>query len=439
MRNNHQNLISFEGFTKNELLQEEFLGGKIKNIKKMEELFDSISKVDALEEYNLQIAKNDYSLSKANATKSAKLNTKYVDLSKINQIASKLEDLICKEFNFADVAIEWNNPDMIGMGPCTMPVYPSYFDLLMGNYDYKIVKTSEGGYKWASSRGKYAWISINLIGFTNVTSKECMALLLHEIGHSFNNYRTTWQKIYKTSLTPMLACYKFFYFFRSKITKKASELSILKNLSQIKTTILDRYIAFLADSQKIGMSVLTILNPAIILINAIQRFFRTYCNVGNLLTFGMHYEHELQSDNFAMIYGYAYPLASCMKKFRNFSSGKSIINGNYSPFIHFMNKICNFTGLLIALYDVHPNMYQRMLNSKNYIEGEMKNTKNAKAKRFLKEQRDGIEKVIKAYHEQNEFKPFAKAANYIDKFKETIFFVDRSKENSFMKQGYSDK
>lgn len=305
----------------------------------------------------------------------------------------------------------------------TFPV-SSTLDAPIGD---KIIETTNTGYRFKKEYGLNAITVMNSSLFlsTDFTDREIMAILLHEIGHSFGTglaQNSTFCGLYSKLLALINVI-------ASIITLDIRGLSSTTNITREwynKTTEkikrehpeLNNVFHFLKGIEGLLSGIMlnivvissvtnTIINPISIFISVIYR------NVVNLIKhpqkiikvlFG--YKQEVVSDNFATIYGYGPDLASGLNKMHEKGAGvlslevinqAPIIGHLYDLFSLPIDRICSYL-------DEHPSTPARCDNQLRYLKKELnKQSMDPKMKKQINSDIERLEKEINRMYKNVNF------------------------------------
>lgn len=349
---------------------------------------------------------------KAIAGLKEKINAKgtSVDVQATEEYAA-LKSALCKVFGFSDMLL--NAGVNYDFGIYTIPMYRSPAFMFTNMGDSKFVSKNEYGICFTKEADVVVYVCVDLAVLDNkgcnMTPKELLAVLLHEIGHNFfsTDRKTTMilmfeyvrnvlitfaMNIEHPEVYPQIVGQALQPLFLSKTTYKW--MSKFENwwLNLTKDTSIRKFFVGLKQSISLVKSEFTgIINVVNCLMNlplmymvAIPRM--VVVSIFNLLTFGwldtmyIGYDNEKFSDNFATTYGYGPDLASGLIKLDDYISKggtktlKNFVESDKSGVNQFIVNLyaLPFAVMSHALLDCHPNTEQRVLNQTKLLRTELK-------------------------------------------------------------------
>lgn len=287
--------------------------------------------------------------------------------------------------------------------------------------DASIIETTKTGFRFKKKCGINIFMVIysGLFFDQSISDRECLAIMLHEIGHSFaaamHPVCTLTSYIYKAQnltvllLSPIMilmgnsqAVFSSSNALRGwanrtaeKIKREHPEMNdmfhSLKGMSGIISDILTN--AMVATS-----AMITIFNPIGALLNSV------YSKVESLLTHPMEilqilfgYKDEQVADNFATLYGYGPDLSSGLQKMQDEGFGIATLKGAQNmPIIgHLYDLFSLPINMICGLMDPHPETAGRINSQLKYLKNELKNqSMDPKMKKRVIKDIESIEKTI---------------------------------------------
>lgn len=262
-----------------------------------------------------------------------------------------------------------------------------------------IYSTTKEGFKFDKSAGysTFVMVTTGVLGNDNFTDGEIMALVLHEVGHSFAN------AISGTSCS--------FGFARKGLTALLYISQVISSIFMplaIPATIVTSFLVFNKGIKKIAefvnkqnkrngpiwkifnfmqdiRSIITtfsievnqinaLLNPLAVMMNKSINLIYRVSNPWNLIRSLMGYNDEKVSDNFATMYGYGPELASGMRKIDNEQMGLISRKIAYDiPIIGHMYRIMEIPFEFLGHpFECHPQSAERVADQLRYMENELK-------------------------------------------------------------------
>lgn len=252
---------------------------------------------------------------------------------------------------------------------------------------------TDKGYKYKKEAGYVAFCAIEkgLLTIKNITDREVMAFILHEIGHNFQAAISDYQCMLtipkvilytidcldvisniednQKFLINLISLPVFWlsdigaklYKFIDKIMLGYPELYHMMDIIQsfmleIKYPIdkVKEYIKIFKNLSKLPKTLMKKLHPL---------------NIIKLFMTGM-YREEKVADNFATIYGYGPDLASFMAKY---DTGDEVLNNIKIPFLSpILGMIICGMEVLILLPDCHAQQITRIKDQSDYLKQELK-------------------------------------------------------------------
>jgi len=361
--------------------------------------------------------------------------------------------------------------DIFGFEKCILEIHPDESEIIGFTLPHfinhnnihdvetlKIIKTEDGGFRYANPKGKYFYCQIGGKFVSELTEKELMAIYLHEIGHNFYlnpvNYKFCQLKFILISIITFLINFEktisnpsllFSYIMNIFIiifgAKAFSMLQLAPKINIIwKANILTNPIKKFFSSIWDGFSVLIklpislivylfcILHVALELIMGIITFHITERFLSGAAN------NEKFADAFATSYGYGVELTTGLSKIvTNQTDFRKILAKNPTMYTFYLE----LETILINLFsyiDPHPNLVDRANHSIEHLEFELENNKNKLSKKQIKEIEESI-KILKNFKEND---LLLKTMEKVNKIMDEIVPLRKSKEKA-MKAIMSDE
>lgn len=287
------------------------------------------------------------------------INSKpYLDMQVSVYDNSKENEIICrmfeKEFGFRKMELMWDNSTVPNAytitGGALINPSPGLSDSVM---DMK-------GRRYHDQRHIYecyVTIIMDIIRSLNLTPRETMALLLHEIGHNFDNLWTT-QASYGMSML-------FSFIILPDVIRSLAKV-VYKGIQEIRKSM-----------PKLMFAIDAIMNlPYHLSIVRIPNIYRLvqYANVFGGFQFVASVRSEYYSDQFAANYGFGPDLTSAFMKM----SDRGKIGGaservfyNIPGLRSFFDIIAGPATMLCLLLDEHPFEENRILSVRQNLENDL--------------------------------------------------------------------
>lgn len=375
---------------------------------------------------------------KAIAGLKEKINAKgtTVDVEATEEYAV-LKSALCKVFGFSDMILAAGV--RYDFGIYTIPMYRSPAFMFTNMGDSKFVSKNEYGICFTKEADVVVFVCVDFAVLDkngcNLSPKELLAVLLHEIGHNFfsTDRKTTMILMFEyvknvlmsfvmnvehPEVYPQLVGQALFPLFLSKTTYKWVAklenwwLNLTKDMTSRKLFVGLRQSLSLVKTEFVGLinCVNCLMNLPLVYLLTIPRI--VLMSIFNLLTFGwidtmyIGYDNEKFSDNFATTYGYGPDLASGLIKLDDYLSKggtktlKSYVESDDSGVTQFVINLYALPIALMshALLDCHPNTEQRVLNQTKLLRTELKKQKlSAATKKKILAEINRLEKIEKEY------------------------------------------
>ena len=292
--------------------------------------------------------------------------------SKENEIISKA---FCKEFGFAKMEINWSNE--------TIPnaytiIGGSFVNTRPGNKLAKKKKTD----KYYDKDHKYACFMVivnNLIYNCELNPRETMGIMLHEIGHNFDNQTCT---ILNETILSILSfgvrdIIKYLYTYVEKgkafLRKEAPEVM---------------YCIDLITSLPYHLSIINLPSPT--MLYSLSPDYLIQLMIGTKM--------EYYADSFAAKYGFGPDLASALSKLDQRKKSAGYVQRNIAkvPGLRTLHDLAaGPCEMILQLIDVHPAAENRLLAIKNNLKKDYSDPEvPAKFKPEIKRQIDMCDKYI---------------------------------------------
>jgi len=383
------------------------------NSTELEQIIEQLHKIRQL--YFDEFEKSTFKLNKYYT----KINTS-PELTELNRM---FEDF----FGFKTFAIHIQQSKI--NNACTIPI-SSKFDTPIIK-DKHIISTKTGfKYKKEYEFSSMLYISSGLLANKNVTDREILAIMFHEIGHNFAAASSIGLCILDTAKKPFMIFSMLVGIFTSlfdkgmllfgtsnKLTEvyndctkkiKSNHPEIVNSINYLYGTrglfneIIIEIQAFLSYCTVISGPIVS--NIQIILSALINKFMGFIYSPISLLNFIFGREHERFSDNFTSLYGLGPDLASALGKItdKNGLFVNEIINND--PFCGTLYNIFIMPALFVVhLLDEHPETAARMYQQVKYVERELnKSNIDPKLKSQLEKDLKDLNNIINKYLYENE-------------------------------------
>lgn len=331
----------------------------------------------------------------------------------------KLNRMIEDFFGFKTCSINLINNNIFNA--YTFPVSLRNF-----NSSKNLISTSNGfKFKKEAEYCLMIFIYSGIMFDNDITDREILALLLHEIGHNFSaamsNNLSTLKDIQHITRIPITAMAMLLFFipgyfrvgssgfqYTTKLVLKIEEklkkehpelcnaIDRIKGAGNIFTHIISQILDILDN-----ISIL--FNPISTIINSIIQTIKNNLNLTSIF-FGMGGKKDEQlSDNFATMYGYGTDLNSALAKMENNGSYMATKIVKEIPFIGALQQMVIIPIEFVAYaLDPHPKNVYRALDSIKYLEMELNNyTNDPKMKKEIKKEIDELYDILDEYKEMD--------------------------------------
>jgi len=341
----------------------------------------------------------------------------------------KFNRAVEKEFGFHTFALNIV-PDQL-FNAFTFPI-SNRLDVFNTNKKLSI-KKSNVGFKF--EKNIYivkTYITSGILLDKRFTDREVLAIILHEIGHSFSTsyYNNSLFSVTSQVLTSLM-------YIMYSLQKIALDLSIeelllsLSSMSNFVQYIIDPLDKLLRKNKVVSsilgitiggfnlirsvsfemlniMSTVTnlfsILSLPVSIPLALVKAFNKI-NIFSIFSIGASYRDEQLADNFATLYGYGAEIGSSLEKLEHGSKGlkSSEFIRNNAPGIYLLSNITNDTiSLLLHPIQTHPKTIARINNQIEMLEKELdKENMDPKMRKAMKEDIDGLKKTLNKYDNFN--------------------------------------
>lgn len=271
------------------------------------------------------------------------------------------------------------------------------FSQIKKDYDKNVLVT-KNGFKY---KNKYAFqlvITSALFTNTNYSDREIMAIILHEIGHSF--YMALDGKAIdlmdiRATIWNVNQILQFIISFIAAFNTAMSSIDLVSAANQIvktikpKITVQKSILSIFETLFRSGIDILTILlllNGGYIpslLMNIISK-----ANPISLANTIFGYKDEKSADSFATMYGYGSELSSALQKL--VLSRKNDVRVT-SKVLNIMLIPCY---IIVLALDEHPDSISRAKNQIDYLEKEYANIDDKETKAEIRSQINSIKKEL---------------------------------------------
>lgn len=324
---------------------------------------------------------------------------------------------------------------------CTMPVsWKLGYNLRNPN---KCTFNRKTGYKYDPDLKYCCSMEIYTGIFTNpqYTDREVMAVILHEIGHNFQEVALDYEgKFGLNAIKKNMAVLMYFRVIIDAIVDSIVRGNPTIAINTIKSLVeglftdsmmfgrieadATKWFArsfpaafrmldiFASATGKVSAFVMDIIASAFYLFNTFLLYnpATLLLNVGitligglnpiNLVTLGVAYNDERFADNFATMYGYGPETASVQKKFATHSFSNSVEKAlNYSPMIGAMADLV-WAPIKVAsgMFDEHPSTTVRINDQAALLRKELeRNSNNPRMKQQIKKEMLEVEAIAKEF------------------------------------------
>ena len=266
------------------------------------------------------------------------------------------------------------------------------------------------------------YIYSGIIFNEHYTTEECMAIIMHEVGHNFfgclNSKNTPLVGIYKAILW-----LNIFYGNISILINPSTNNFSAKLIKTIERELRENDSLFISLHDiinQMGDVASTIMGAAFTIVNFLSfntlkfalallskalNLFRTARDpisiIISLLMFPTNYRNERLADNFATMYGYGDSLSSALRKMEEHKSSPSEIVNNFHK-IPFVAPLYNLNALIpsivLTALDEHPQHIARIKDQLDMLEYESaKNNIDPKMRKAIQADIAIIEKEMQKY------------------------------------------
>lgn len=286
-------------------------------------------------------------------------------------------------------------------------------------------------------------ITYGLLKEERITDRELMAIILHEIGHNFQQvayeYEGRGAGIFNTISDHWLVfvviksiideiihdiqtgdaaslivnvpaillniglsannevekiIYRCYYATMKEFPELVRSLDILDSMIKSILAIIGDIIG------SIGyiLSTLSLTSGISLLFNMAIAFLRVL-NPFGLIDMKIGYDNEVFADQFAAMYGYETDMMNVFTKMTTvWHSSSAQENIDKIPILNYLvNAIWAPLDLIYERTDVHPNDKYRMTNTLEYLDQEIANTKDPRMKQYLKKKKAELNRIASAY------------------------------------------
>lgn len=327
------------------------------------------------------------------------------NLSKAYVVIEKIENEIEELFNFSCVYVETHM--VAGIEAYTFPVYVSQFRDAFDNSPFD-VKSGKFGPTMANKKHSpsiHVVLSAGVIADMGFTGKELLAVMLHEIGHSFDrrpakifgniviygNLKMADSQVKINNkdikeVKEMRTKYKKDKEFQQKLLDQYKETK--KQKKQAETNYISGQKMFL--TQFFSASLLTLLSPFIL-----------YSNTLNFFPYINKMDAEKFSDSFAVAFGYSEELSSGLMKLENFAHKPTKqLENEMTPFTRFF-YIYNIIIIEIigGNLSTHPETFKRLQYMSEYLEVCINEEENPKLKEEMIKSKKRVDELYTKFTE----------------------------------------
>ena len=323
-----------------------------------------------------------------------------------------IKESLCKVFGFRDILL--NAGMYYNLGIYTIPLYTSPSFMISNFKGGKYFTKNEYGICFTDDADMVIFLNLDFSVLAkegaNMSAREMLAIILHEIGHNFfstdgkttlilffNRFRSiilmiianlgnpdAYFDVFRFMVQNLL--YSSKYYMKLMANVKGSVIDITRNMVLRKI-----FIALVQTFSLVSREIMTVYSTIILLfifpmywIGSLFNF--TVISLANLITFGwvdtlyIGYDNEKFSDNFATTYGYGPEIASSLVKLEEFKHSKysrtlrDMAEEDTSGLTYFAINLASLPASLLshALLDCHPTTEQRVLNQTKMLKSELK-------------------------------------------------------------------
>lgn len=336
-----------------------------------------------------------------------------------------LEKLFIKQFGFKEIQIIWQPYDVSQLNICTL----CSSDLLFGGGRNFIVDKKRGYYDKDHKHVMVLYLSTTHPGYLNLSTKEYLAIILHEMGHNFDlspyntiniiqQYVLAGLELYKISKQRPLTSEEIAQFIGSTIGNAVSLFNPVKSF----IGKANKFILLLIDKipglkllnkvilklsffiQKYGNIVLLPINIVSsivsagrnILLNPLYHLMTTAARKG-----------EQFSDSFAAAYGYGTEIATALVKIEAASLPIKMDLKNQPKIFVLLTDIASVSievlNMVSATSNIHGSTATRLMSNIQALEREIENGDyKPDVKNEMKEQLNSCKEIYENYINGNE-------------------------------------
>lgn len=256
--------------------------------------------------------------------------------------------------------------------------------------------------KIAGAKNVCIFIQSTMVSSYGLNEEEMMAILLHEIGHSFNM---------NIMMTTMMIL-SFIHAPSSFVSMSISGLfngKILASTASFMNRIMPEFLSrIFRKINVIYTSYVQMVTPPLYILNFIKTMEKTLFNpklsinerkqyLYNIITTGLTgYAAERHSDSFATAYGYGYGLSSGLRKITYMSENteKMLEKGADTTAFDIMNTL---GSTLMAFIDPHPASITRVKNQINKLKRDLAKIEDPAMKKEIETQINQIQELYDNY------------------------------------------
>lgn len=286
---------------------------------------------------------------------------------------NRLNKMFANKFGFKTFALHIINLKI--MNAFTRPVSRNK-DIDMSKH----VISDKNGFKFDKKAKFDCMICIYSGIFLNedFSDREVMAVILHEIGHSFQLALDD----NVNCLTDIEECFEIAKFFTNDLfISQLGNDKLSSNLSN-KPTIVNRVKDMFKIFGYVGIELaIDVLNVTVIPLKIIDQFLGKIIDTIVFTLFPKSkpqttkYKKEQIADNFVTMYGYAPELTTALAKFEFETTSESRKSYNKVPLIpQFMQLTMLGPSILCEVFNIHPVFTDRVVDQINLLEYELKKT-----------------------------------------------------------------
>ena len=321
----------------------------------------------------------------------------------ISKEREEIENIISNEFGFA--CTSFHVDPSIYYNAWTYPVSSSGIDFR--DYRKYLIVDKKGGFKYKPECNAYVVIRVTKGLFFSAlfTPAEIVGIILHEIGHNFQDVISGSVKFFNTISQILKVIFIPILIIISPLQTPIRHVYIdtIKKLEKNNTEVINAFWTInniLKTFTDLGSMFINLIGNISIMISPIGYLSRLpdiflkdikdlITSPFDMLNFYSNYRQEQISDTFAVAYGYGEESSSALAKMREYCGNDALTKMIRDvPVIGAYCDLLNLPVTLIGgLLDPHPNTIARLNNNMKYIKREIVDKEhNPKMKKELSKQ-----------------------------------------------------